>query len=156
MIRSNRLLNNLKHPEAFRLLCFFSDGRNFNLDRKVNQRNDKWSCSDPKEVTSATHTKFPSTVMVLAVISNEGHVMRPHFFSCSCLRGVGDCREEHVQVSMQIISNSWIIHWYGDSCSLLALSEVSFILRIRSLFRILENVYSMNIENEYVHTKKCL
>ena len=27
------------------------------------------------------HTKFPSTVMVLAVISYEGHVTRLHFFS---------------------------------------------------------------------------
>ena len=25
-------------------------------------------------------TKFPSSVMVLGVVSNEGHVMRPHFF----------------------------------------------------------------------------
>jgi len=27
------------------------------------------------------HTKFPATVMVLGVVSNEGHVMPPHFFS---------------------------------------------------------------------------
>ncbi|CAB3237907.1 unnamed protein product [Arctia plantaginis] len=27
------------------------------------------------------HTKFPATVMVLGVMSNEGHVMPPHFFS---------------------------------------------------------------------------
>ena len=25
-------------------------------------------------------TKFPSSVMVLGVVSNEGHVMPPHFF----------------------------------------------------------------------------
>ena len=25
------------------------------------------------------HTKFPASVMVLRVVSNEGHVMPPHF-----------------------------------------------------------------------------
>ena len=30
-------------------------------------------------------TKFPSSVMVLCVVSNEGHVMPPHIFP-QCLR----------------------------------------------------------------------
>lgn len=62
------------------MLWFFSDEKNFDLDEKFNRRNDRWLCSDPKEVPTVMHTKFPSTVMVLGVISNEDRVMPPHFF----------------------------------------------------------------------------
>ena len=80
VIRSKRLLNKLKHPEEPNMLWFFSNEKNFDLDQKVNRRNDRWLCSDPQEVPTAMHTKFPSNVMVLGVISNERHVMPPHFF----------------------------------------------------------------------------
>ena len=32
------------------------------------------------EVPHVMHTKFPATVMVLGMMSNEGHVMPPYFF----------------------------------------------------------------------------
>ena len=80
VIRGKRLLNKLKHPEEPDMLWFFSDEKNFDQDQKVNRTNDRWLCSDPTEVPTVMHTKFPSSVMVLGVVSNEGHVMPPHLF----------------------------------------------------------------------------
>ncbi|UYV68980.1 hypothetical protein LAZ67_6001880 [Cordylochernes scorpioides] len=73
------LLNNLKH-DSFGMLRFFSDEKNFDVDQKVNPRNDRWICKDPSEIPVVIHTKFPASVMVLGVISSEGDVMPPHFF----------------------------------------------------------------------------
>ncbi|UYV73977.1 hypothetical protein LAZ67_11001680 [Cordylochernes scorpioides] len=73
------LLNNLKH-DSFGMLRFFSDEKNFEVDQKVNPRNDRWICKDPSEIPVVMHTKFPASVMVLGVISSEGDVMPPHFF----------------------------------------------------------------------------
>ncbi|UYV72599.1 HELQ, partial [Cordylochernes scorpioides] len=73
------LLNNLKH-DSFGMLRFFSDEKNFDVDQKVNPRNDRWICKDPSEIPVVMHTKFPASVMVLGVISSEGDVMPPHFF----------------------------------------------------------------------------
>lgn len=80
LLRAKRLLNKLKHPEEPGLLWFFSDEKNFDQDQKVNRRNDRWLCADPSGVPRVMHTKFPATVMVLGVVSSEGHVMPPHFF----------------------------------------------------------------------------
>ncbi|UYV73173.1 IKK1 [Cordylochernes scorpioides] len=65
------LLNNLKH-DSFGMLRFFSDEKNFDVDQKVNPRNDRWICKDPSEIPVVMHTKFPASVMVLGVISSEG------------------------------------------------------------------------------------
>ncbi|UYV80732.1 hypothetical protein LAZ67_19001555 [Cordylochernes scorpioides] len=73
------LLNNLKH-DSFGMLRFFSDEKNFDVDQKVNPRNDRWICKDPSEIPVVMHTKFPTSVMVLGVISSEGDVMPPRFF----------------------------------------------------------------------------
>ncbi|UYV75111.1 hypothetical protein LAZ67_12002507 [Cordylochernes scorpioides] len=73
------LLNNLKH-DSFGMLRFFSDEKNFDVDQKVNPRNDRWICKDPSEIPVVMHTKFSASVMVLGVISSEGDVMPPHFF----------------------------------------------------------------------------
>ncbi|UYV78735.1 hypothetical protein LAZ67_16002604 [Cordylochernes scorpioides] len=73
------LLNNLRH-DSFGMLRFFSDEKNFDVDQKVNPRNDRWICKDPSEIPVVMHTKFPASVMVLGVISSEGDVMPPHFF----------------------------------------------------------------------------
>ncbi|UYV73144.1 PTPRD [Cordylochernes scorpioides] len=73
------LLNNLKH-DSFGMLRFFSDEKNFDVDQKVNPRNDLWICKDPSEIPVVMHMKFPASVMVLGVISSEGDVMPPHFF----------------------------------------------------------------------------
>ena len=81
LVRSKRLVSKLKHPAEQDILWFFSDEKNFDQDQKVNRRNDRWLCADPSEVPRVMHTKFPATVMVLGVVSNEGHVMPPHFFT---------------------------------------------------------------------------
>ncbi|UYV73232.1 IKK1 [Cordylochernes scorpioides] len=64
------LLNNLKH-DSFGMLRFFSDEKYFDVDQKVNPRNDRWICKDPSEIPVVMHTKFPASVMVLGVISSE-------------------------------------------------------------------------------------
>ena len=78
--KAARLLVRLKHPHDTNQLIFFSDEKNFCQDQKVNKRNDRFLCSDAEEVPVVMSTKFPATVMVLGVISNEGDVMPPFFF----------------------------------------------------------------------------
>ncbi|QQP56973.1 Transposable element tcb2 transposase [Caligus rogercresseyi] len=50
------------------------------LDKKRNRQNDRWICREASEVPMVFRTNNPATVMVLGVISSEGHVMPPHFF----------------------------------------------------------------------------
>jgi transposase len=78
--KAQLLLTRLKHPRTPEQLIFFSDEKNFSQDQKVNRQNDRWLCSEPDEVPIVMATKFPATIMVLSVISNEGDVMPPHFF----------------------------------------------------------------------------
>ena len=78
-VKAAALLNNLKHETAG-LLRFFSDEKNFSQDQKSNRQNDRWICQNVDEVPVVKHSKFPSSVMVLGVISSEGDVMPPHFF----------------------------------------------------------------------------
>lgn len=81
LTRAKRLLNKLKHPEEPGMIWFFSDEKNFVQDQKVNRKNDRWLCKTPDDVPTIMHTKFPASVMVLGVVSSEGDVMPPHFFS---------------------------------------------------------------------------
>lgn len=78
--KAKLLLNRLKNPRVANQLIFFSDEKNFSQDQVANRRNNRWLCSDPSEVPVVMATKFPATVMVLGVVSNEGDVMPPHFF----------------------------------------------------------------------------
>jgi len=78
-LRAQALLNDLKRDSAG-LLRFFSDEKNFIQDQKVNRQNDRWLCDDPFKVPTVMHTKCPSSVMVLGVVSSEGHIMPPYFF----------------------------------------------------------------------------
>lgn len=81
LMRSKRLLNKLKNPHEHGMLWFFSDEKNFVQDQKTNRQNDRWLCASPSEVPRVMHTKYPATVMVLGVVSSEGHVMPPYIFS---------------------------------------------------------------------------
>lgn len=45
--------------------------KNFDQHQKVNQRNDRWLCSDLKDIPVVMHTKFPATMMLLGVLSND-------------------------------------------------------------------------------------
>jgi hypothetical protein len=78
--KAKKLLAKIKHPTVPNQLIFFSDEKNFTQDQKVNRRNNRWLCSDPTDVPIVMSTKFPATVMVLGVVSNEGDVMPPHIF----------------------------------------------------------------------------
>jgi AraC-like DNA-binding protein len=80
LAKAKRLLSRLKHPKAANPLIFFSDEKNFNQDQKVNRQNDRWLCADSANVPRVMSTKFPAHIMVLGVVSSEGHVMPPHFF----------------------------------------------------------------------------
>lgn len=59
------------------IILFFSQMRqNFDPDRKIHRRNDKWLFREHKAVPTVTHTKFPATVMILGVMSNERNAIR--------------------------------------------------------------------------------
>ena len=75
------LLNPLKKPPAENILIFFSDEKNFDQDQKINRKKNRWLCEDPSEVPVIMKTKFPATVMVMGVVSNQGDVMPPHIFA---------------------------------------------------------------------------
>lgn len=62
------------------MICFFSDKKNFDKHHKFNTKNDRCLCAYPSEVLTIIYTKFPATVMILRVVSNEGHMMPLHFF----------------------------------------------------------------------------
>ena len=73
--KAKLMLNKLKSPVVRNPLIFFSDEKNFNQDQKVNRKNNRWLASDRHEVPIVMSTKFPTTTMVLGVVSNEGDVM---------------------------------------------------------------------------------
>lgn len=79
--RCEMLLSSLKHSAAAGRIRFFSDEKIFTVDPMHNRRNSRWIAADPSEVPSVTKTKHPAHVMVLGVISSEGDVMPPHFFT---------------------------------------------------------------------------
>ncbi|QQP40359.1 Transposable element tcb1 transposase [Caligus rogercresseyi] len=66
-VKAAALLNNLKHERAGLL----------SQDQNSNRQNDRWICQNVDEVPVVKHTKFPSSVMVLGVISSEEDVMPP-------------------------------------------------------------------------------
>ena len=39
-----------------------------------------WIATNNRDVSRVMKTKFPATVMVLGVVSSEGHIMPPHIF----------------------------------------------------------------------------
>ena len=79
--KAKKMVNKLKNLGRKNTnLIFFSDEKNFIIDQKVNRQNDRWLCDDPKKVPVVMSSKFPASVMVLGVMSNEGDIMPPHFF----------------------------------------------------------------------------
>ena len=80
LLKSTRLLNKLKHPKENNMIWFFSDEKNFCQDQMHNKQNNRWIAACPKDVPKVMKTKFPATVMVFGVVSNEVDVMPPHIF----------------------------------------------------------------------------
>jgi hypothetical protein len=89
--KAKKLLAKIKHPTIPNQLVLFSDEKNFNQDQKVNKRNNRWLYSDPTEVPIVMSTKFPATVMVLWVVSNERDVMPPHIFPKGLRVNTAEC-----------------------------------------------------------------
>ncbi|UYV79133.1 hypothetical protein LAZ67_17001207, partial [Cordylochernes scorpioides] len=50
-------------------------------DQKVNHKNDRWLCKSPDEVPTVTYTQFPTSLMVIGVVSSEGDVMPSQIFT---------------------------------------------------------------------------
>ena len=97
--KAKLMLNKLKSPVVRNPLIFFSDEKNFNQDQKVNRKNNRWLASDRHEVPIVMSTKFPTTTMVLGVVSNEGDVMPPHFFA----KGLKINTEEYLKVLKEVV-----------------------------------------------------
>ncbi len=51
------------------------------MDQSFNSQNDRYICVDPADVAMVFRIKKLATAMVLVVISSEGDIMLPHFFS---------------------------------------------------------------------------
>ena len=94
-LKCSKLLNMLKHPKEPDMIWFFSDEKNFCQDQIHNSQNHRWIAKSPfsvkkgtkkvkklarKDIPKVQKTKFPATVMVLGVVSNEGDVMPPYVF----------------------------------------------------------------------------
>lgn len=62
-------------------MFFFSDEKNFNQDKKLNQRNDRWLRVNPSDVPHVMCTKFTISVIVLKRVNNEGHIVPPTSFN---------------------------------------------------------------------------
>lgn len=75
VIRSKRLLSNIRHLGRPTMFWYFSDENNFVQDQKANRKYDKWMCASLATTPTVIHNKLPSFVMVLGVMSNESHVM---------------------------------------------------------------------------------
>lgn len=66
----------MKIPHDQGMLWFFSDNKTLTRIKSL-IRNGKWSYADPLELPRVMHMKVPATVMVLRVVSCEGHVLSP-------------------------------------------------------------------------------
>ena len=72
-----KLLNNLKSKGG--RLVFFSDEKNWTVDRSYNVQNDRYLASDRSTVPHVFTTKFPTSIITLGVICSNGAVMPPTF-----------------------------------------------------------------------------
>ena len=74
LIKGTALLNELKHGSPSHVR-FFLDEKKFIQDKLHNRKNDRFITDDPEEVPIVMSTKFPTSVMVLGVMSSDGDVM---------------------------------------------------------------------------------
>lgn len=77
--RKAHFLNKLKQLNTEILV--FSDEKGFDKDQRVKRRIEIWLCRYPIVVPNFMHSKTGAILMFLGVISNEGDVMSPHFFT---------------------------------------------------------------------------
>ncbi|QQP39093.1 Uncharacterized protein FKW44_019864 [Caligus rogercresseyi] len=79
LTNGKRLLNGLKSHGG--RIIFFSDEKNWTVDKSYNVQNDRWLAKEREEVPAVFTTKFPASVMTLGVICSTGEVMSPFFFN---------------------------------------------------------------------------
>ncbi|QQP54793.1 Uncharacterized protein FKW44_007739 [Caligus rogercresseyi] len=70
LTNGKRLLNGLKSHGG--RIIFFSDEKNWTVDRSYNVQNDRWLAKEREEVPAVFTTKFPASVMTLGVICSTG------------------------------------------------------------------------------------
>ena len=78
LVKGTALLNELKHGSSS-CVRFFSDEKKFIQNKLHNQQNNCFITDDPEEVPIVMSTKFPTSVMVLGVMSSDGDIMAPYF-----------------------------------------------------------------------------
>ena len=83
---SKKLLSNLKSHKSH--LVFFSDKKNWTVDRSYNSQNDRWLARDRADIPHIYTTKFLASVITLGVICSNGKVMPPIFFNPKEREGV--------------------------------------------------------------------
>ena len=74
LIKGTALLNELKHGSSGHVR-FFSDEKKFIWDKLHNRQNDCFITDNPEEVPIVMSTKFPTSVMVLGIMSSDGDIM---------------------------------------------------------------------------------
>ncbi|QQP57805.1 Uncharacterized protein FKW44_002917 [Caligus rogercresseyi] len=70
LTNGKRLHNGLKSHGG--RIIFFSDEKNWTVDRSYNFQNDRWLAEEREEVPAVFTTKFPASVMTLGVICSTG------------------------------------------------------------------------------------
>ncbi|QQP40964.1 Uncharacterized protein FKW44_015194 [Caligus rogercresseyi] len=70
LTNGKRLLNGLKSHGGRSI--FFSDEKNWTVDKSYNVQNDRWLAKERDEVPAVFTTKFPASVMTLGVICSTG------------------------------------------------------------------------------------
>ncbi len=73
-----RLVNDLKSHRG--RIIFFSDEKNWAIDRSYNIQNDRWVASDRSNIPHVFKTEFPASAMTLGVIGSNRSIMPPFFF----------------------------------------------------------------------------
>jgi hypothetical protein len=70
--------------KIFRLKDFstriFSNKKIFTAEASVNRRNNRGLAHDPENVPVWSRIRFPSSICILGINSNEHDVMSPYFF----------------------------------------------------------------------------
>lgn len=100
--RCGRLLQSLKTDTA-RCIRFFSDEKMFTVDEKFNRQNHRCTVNCAENACVVPKTKFPASVHVLGVVSSQGHVMPPYFFS----RAETVTKEVYLRV-LQTVMKPWM------------------------------------------------
>ena len=103
LIKGTALLNELKHGSSGHVR-FLLDEKKFIQDKLHNQQNNCFITDDPEEVPIVMSTKFPTSVMVLGIMSSNGDVMPPYFF----LEGLRVVANDYIKV-LETVVKPWMV-----------------------------------------------